>query len=440
MMTPILLGLLTLVAATWFGALAAVAFPPGTALPWILRQEGMYLTGLGSIALMSLSMLLATRPVWLEKPLGGMDRIYRLHKWSGILAISLGASHWLIELSGDIIKAFIGKEGRVPKVKYTGLLEQMRKLAEDMGEWALYAALAILVLTLWKRFPYHLWRQLHRVMPALYLTLAFHAVLLAPPAYWTQPIGALLAMFIALGVVSSFIALAGLIGRRRQVAGTVVAINCMNDVTEIACRLEGKWASYRPGQFAFITFDRQEGAHPFTISSADRGNGTISFCIKALGNYTNDLAQKLRVGQAAKIEGPYGRFQLDRHSPDKRQVWVAGGIGVTPFLAWLESLQARPEDAPQADLHYCTRDRETDPFVGRLQALCAGLPSIRLQLHGARQGEMLSSVALKPAEECRRKTEVWFCGPRTLADALKQGLNNSCRGGLRFHQEAFEMR
>jgi predicted ferric reductase len=436
----ILFGLLALVATVWYGAFAATTFPPGSGLPWIVRLEGMYFTGLCSIAMMSLSMLLATRPVWLEKPLGGMDRIYRLHKWSGILAISIGASHWLIELAGDIIKAFIGKEGRVPKVKYSGLLEQMRKLAEDMGEWALYAVLAVLVLTLWKRFPYHLWRHVHRAMPVLYLMLAFHAAMLAPPAYWTQPVGALLALFLTVGVVTSFIALAGWIGRRRQVAGTVVAVKSAGDVMEITCRLDGKWASHRPGQFAFITFDRQEGAHPFTIASANCGNQIITFFIKALGNYTRDLAQQVRAGQSVMIEGPYGRFQFDRHSPDSHQIWVAGGIGVTPFLAWLESLQSQPAEVPQADFHYCTRDRTTDPFVGRLQTLCATLPSIRLYVHGAQQGEVLTAAMFKLADARVKKAEVWFCGPRGLADALKQGLTASWKGRLRFNQEAFEMR
>jgi len=123
----------------------------------------MYLTGLLSIALMSLSMslsmLLSARPLWLEKPLDGLDRIYRLHKWSGILVIGFGASLWLLELTSDIIRPLIGSAGRLPKVKYEGLLEVLRKLGDDMGEWALYAALAMLVITLSRRLPYHLWRH-----------------------------------------------------------------------------------------------------------------------------------------------------------------------------------------------------------------------------------------------------------------------------------------
>ena len=152
-MKTILFTFLAIVTCAWYLALSSAAFPPDSTLPWIIRQEGMYLTGLLSIALMSLSMLLSARPLWLEKPLGGLDRIYRLHKWSGILAIGFGASHWLLELSSDLIKPLIGSAGRLPKIKYEGLLEVLRKLGDDMGEWALYAALVMLVITLAKPLP-----------------------------------------------------------------------------------------------------------------------------------------------------------------------------------------------------------------------------------------------------------------------------------------------
>lgn len=440
-MNAILAAILTLVTLAWGWDLATAAAPGGGSLPWALRQQGLYLTGLWSIALMSLAMVLATRPPWLERPLGGMDRVYRLHKWAGILAITVAAGHWLVEMSDDVLKALVGREGRLPKEKYTGILEVLRKLAEDMGEWAIYAALAMLAITLWKRFPYRNWRHLHRFMPVLYLMLAFHAALLAPPVYWGRPVGLLLAVLLVAGVTAALLSLAGRIGRRRRVAGTVAAIDqAAGDVAEVRCQLGTGWRGHRPGQFAFITFDGAEGAHPFTIASAHRGDGLITFQIKGLGDYTRGLASRLRPGQPVLVEGPYGRFDVARCRTDARQIWIAGGIGVTPFLAWLESLQAQPQQAPTAELHYCTRDRQADPFVGRLEALCASLPTIRLQVHGARQGETLTGERLAGSGATAGPAEVWFCGPRGLADTLRQGLEGIWRGRLRFHQEAFEMR
>ena len=45
----------------------------------------------------------------------------------------------------------------------------------------------------------------------------------------------------------------------------------------------------------------------------------------------------LEPGTAAVVEGPYGSFS-SRDLPNDRQVWVAGGIGVTPFLSMARSL------------------------------------------------------------------------------------------------------
>ena len=435
-MKTLLASLLALVTTVWGWDVLNTVSPPGVQPLWFARQEALHLSGLLSIALLSLVMLLATRPAWLETPLGGMDRVYRTHKWAGVLAISFAALHWLIEMSSDILKSTIGRQGRLPKEQFGGLLEPLRDLAKDMGEWAIYAMLAMLVITLWRKFPYRAWRFLHRAMPVFYLMLAVHAALLAPRDYWVQPAGVMLAALLAAGVYGALRSLLGGIGRAHETCGEIVAIEQpAPDITTVRCRLGCGWHGHRPGQFAFVTFDPKEGAHPFTIASADHGDRVISFQIKALGDYTNNLAAHLRSGQAVRVEGPYGRFDVARCNPQARQIWIAGGIGVTPFLAWLEALQADPGKAPLADLHYCSRDQATDAFVRQLASLCATLPGIHLHIHGARQGAALQAASLGDA----RNSEIWFCGPKSLADALRYGLDGIGRP-LRFHQEAFEMR
>ena len=439
-MNVLLGGFMALVTLAWAWDLQYGAGNTGASLPWLVRQEGLYLTGLMAISLMSLAVFLAARPGWLERPLGGLDKMYRGHKWAGILAVAFASLHWLIELSDDLLKAWVGREGRIAEENYNGLLEAMRDLAEDLGEWAIYAILAMLALTLWKRFPYRPWRFLHQVMPVIYLALAFHAVLLAPAHYWGQPTGWLLGLLILTGSVSAGYSLAGRIGRARRVDGTIIAIeHPAPDIVTVHCRLDRAWRGHRPGQFAFIRFDHEEAPHPFTIACADHGDRTISFQIKALGDYTGSLPNRLKVGQPVSVEGPYGRFDIARLNPGARQIWVAGGIGITPFLAWLDSLATQAGGGPVADLHYCTRDRQSDAFVARLEALCAPLPGIRLRVHGAKQGEILTA-AMVAGEDRQNPAEVWFCGPQGLAEHLQSGLRMAIPGRFRFHQEAFEIR
>jgi predicted ferric reductase len=439
-MKTTLAGFLSLVAFAWGVELISPQHFLAGSLAWGIYLESLFLTGVLAISLMSLAMILSTRPVWLERPLGGMDRIYRLHKWSGILAVVFAAMHWLLEMSDDLFKALAGRGSRIKEDELSAFAEPLRDLGEGVGEWALYVMLALLALTLWKRFSYRLWRPLHRAMPVLYLLLAFHSMVLAPASYWSQPIGMLMALLFAAGIVASVLSLSGRIGRRRQVSGSVVSVqNPTADIIEVCCRLDGGWRGHRPGQFAFVTFDNSEGAHPFTIASAERGDGTVTFAIKALGDYTRRLSRNLLPGSPVQVEGPYGRFQLSRTNRRVHQIWVAGGIGITPFLAWLESLQGEGAETVAADLHYSVRDLDSDPFVERLQTLTGTLPEVRLHLHDKHSTPLTAEALAVGVGEVKR-AEVWFCGPRGLGDTLHHGLHQLWHGKVRFHQEAFEMR
>ena len=438
-MKTILASFVAIVALAWGVELLSPDHTAAGSLPWAIYLESLFLTGLFSISLMSLTMVLGTRPVWLEHLFGGMDRIYCLHKWSGILAVVFATSHWLLEMSDDFFKALTAHGDRVKEDELSAFAEPLRDMGEALGEWAFYVLLALLALTLWKRFSYRLWRPLHRAMPVLYLLLVFHSVVLAPAGYWSQPVGLLLALLFTAGSIASVLSLRGLIGRKRRASGSVVAVhNPGNDIIEVSCRLEGKWRGHHPGQFAFVTFDEAEGARPFTIASADRGDSTVTFAIKALGDYTRTLPRKLAEGSPVEVEGPYGRFELSRTNKRTRQIWIAGGIGITPFLAWLESLQGEQATEISANLHYNVRDREADPFIERLQRLCATLPKVQLYVYDKHSGPLNADTLAAELNETRR-AEVWFCGPRSFADALRKRLQ-TVAGRVRFHQEAFEIR
>jgi predicted ferric reductase len=44
--------------------------------------------------MMSVAMLLSVRPKWMERPLNGLDKTYRLHKWLGIAGLVFAVIHW----------------------------------------------------------------------------------------------------------------------------------------------------------------------------------------------------------------------------------------------------------------------------------------------------------------------------------------------------------
>lgn len=434
-----LLGLITL-AWAWD---ALWMHPAGGALPWIIRQHTLYLTGLFAISLMSLVMILSTRPAWLEPMLGGMDQVYRLHKQAGILAIVSGAAHWLVKLSSGPLKVLAGVENRPAREAVLAIMQAARPVAKDLGEWTVYLLLAMLLLTLWKRFPYRSWRLVHRLMPILYLILVFHTVALMPLAYWSGPTGVIQALLMLGGSAACALALTGRIGYRRRHTARVHSVREIGDgVTEVVCTMGASWPGHQPGQFAFVTFNASEGAHPFTIASASHNESRqLAFQIKGLGDYTRTLAHTLKPGQAVQIEGPYGHLHYGRARQGAGQIWVAGGIGVTPFLAWLDAIRQHPATAPRAQLHYCVRDASTDPFVARLQQVCADLPTITLTVHDATRHEHLDARTLRNACRCDGDhIDIWFCGPMGLASSLRQGFRALGCSNVQIRQEAFDMR
>ena len=114
-------------------------------------------------------------------------------------------------------------------------------------------------------------------------------------------------------------------------------------VVDIGLKPIKKPINYSAGQFAYVSFspgrDLKE-PHPFTISSApDTKN--LRFTIKRSGDWTGYLVKNLKVGMKAAVHGGFGMFSYQ--DGGKEQIWIAGGIGVTPFVSWIRDFKKNPD-------------------------------------------------------------------------------------------------
>lgn len=437
-----------LVGLTGLWLLANTPFPDAlTGLA--LRDLFLQYSGVIGIGVMSVAMVLALRPVWLEPYLGGLDKSYRLHKWlgiSGLIASVLhwgtkNAPHWLVGLGLMAAPERHGPQRAGAGAGAFGLEPFLRGLkhpAELVGEWAFYAVVLLIALALVKTFPYRLFAKTHTLIAVAYLALVFHTVVLLDFAAWTQPLGIVMGVLLAAGVYSAVIVLSRQIGKRRQVEGTIEAQHYFPEmkVLETSILLGDGWQGHESGQFAFVSFDPKEGQHPFTIASAwDPANPRIMFITKALGDYTDFLPERLAVGQRATVEGPYGGFTFDDAA--ERQIWVGGGIGITPFIARMKHLARNPAAQP-IDLFHSTTELAPDA----LAKLTADAAAADVTLHvmvDSRDG-LLTGEKLRAAVPDWRSASVWFCGPAGFGAALRRNLlANGLPRGV-FHQELFNMR
>ncbi len=408
------------------------------------RAVLMQYTGVLGIGVMSMAMLLAVRPVVLEPYLGGLDKMYRLHKWLGISGLALSVTHWLMAQGPKWLVGWglLERPVRPPRPALPAdLIQQFfldqRHLAESIGEWAFYAALALMVLALIKRFPYRHFFKIHHLLAVAYLALVWHAVVLLKFDYWSGVLGPVMAVLMAAGTVAALLVLFRRVATSRKVTGEVASIvrhEALN-VVEVGIQLKGRWSGHDAGQFAFVTLHEDEGPHPFTISSAWTGDGRIQFIIKALGDYTRTLADRLRVGNPVTVEGPYGQFNFQGESP--RQIWVGGGIGITPFISRLKTL-ARQGDGRAIDLFHTTA--VYDPEAISLLERDAQAANIRLHVLWDERDGWLDAERIRQTVPDWRDADVWFCGPAGFGQALKRDLTALGLPGARFHQELFEMR
>lgn len=401
------------------------------------------LTGVLAMGTMSAAILLALRPAALELVLGGVDKGYRLHKWLGISALALAVTHWLAVKAPKwaVGWGWLERPPRGPHPQQTVALfrffQTQHGLAETIGEWAFYAFAVIAAIALIKRFSYRRFAQTHRLLAATYLALVAHAVVLLPFGYWSHALGVVLGLLMAAGSYAAVKSLSGRIGRGRRVQARIESLvfHADNRVLEVRLALESAWPGHEAGQFAFVTFDPREGPHPFTISSAWQKDGRLVFMIKGLGDYTRQLPAILKEGDRVAVEGPYGRFDFSSEQP--RQIWVAGGIGITPFIARLQVLAAMPAHRP-VDLFYCTAAPDAG-FVARLQRL-AERAQVRLHvLMTERDGRLDAEGVCREVRDWQSAC-LWFCGPAAFGRSLRAGLAAKGLGGERFHQELFEMR
>jgi ferredoxin-NADP reductase len=143
--------------------------------------------------------------------------------------------------------------------------------------------------------------------------------------------------------------------------------------------------------------------------------------------------QQLTPGLAAWIEGPFGAF-FDRAHAGVAQLWIAGGIGITPFLAQLDRL------GPDVDIKmaYLFRSGTDVLHMDELQQAAdarAGMELVTL-VSATELGPLWRWLDTVDVE----RREVYVCGPPPLLDAVIAYLSRRGVPETRLHFERFDFR
>jgi len=195
----------------------------------------------------------------------------------------------------------------------------------------------------------------------------------------------------------------------------------------------------RAGQFFIVralTLGDWMHGHPFSISAAPNGE-YLRFTVKELGEGTREL-RRLRPGTPVMLEGPYGAVHGARRT-GRRLLLIAGGIGVAPLRAMIESFAYRPGEV---EFLYRTRDSGNAALVGELQAL-ARERGFTLHLltgrrsDGTRRSDPVSAEAIRRLVPDAAARDAFLCGPDSLIERARRALLKLDVPPERIHLEAF---
>jgi predicted ferric reductase len=195
--------------------------------------------------------------------------------------------------------------------------------------------------------------------------------------------------------------------------------------------------SFVPGQFALVYIEAKDGwhRHPFTIASAP-AEKVVRVTVKALGDYTSSLRELLQPGMPAVIGGPHGRFNHAKGTKD--QVWIAGGVGVAPFLSWMRALPDHPPPGA-VDLYYAFTGAA--PFADELVAIGETSEHVRVHLvDSAVDGRLTADRIIAESSVPPARLSVFLCGPEPMLRDLQAGLRGHGVRARNIHREYFDWR
>lgn len=411
------------------------------------------ISGIIGLILYALDLIYATRLRLLEWLFGGLNRVYIAHHIVGGFALILLAIHPLF-LSLQYVTTSLRKAGflLIPHdlSPVTALLDVGHPSHLDvLQQWAIFAGIlafwgmvVLLVLTFFYKPPYPIWLFTHKFLGLAFFISGLHVLFVNSDTTTNAPLKYYLLFITTLGVVAFVYRtmLPGVFIRRYAYQVVEVTMQSRGSVKFSLLPL-GQRVSYKPGQFVFMKFLNAQAVginkewHPFSISSAP-SNGPLEIIAKALGDYTNNLA-RLQPGTIAKIEGAYGSFTFYEYS-NPNQIWIAGGIGITPFLSMIKSL---PPTGYNVDLYYSvSSEADVIEWQNIVQSVMIHPQQLRVLPFDSSKWQMHLDIKfiLNYSGTVVGK-EIFICGPTGMMKSLKKQLIEAGAEKRAIHSEEFAM-
>lgn len=177
---------------------------------------------------------------------------------------------------------------------------------------------------------------------------------------------------------------------------------------------------YKPGQYVKVTVtlekdDSKGGTRFFTLSSSPTEN-QLMITTKMQSSQFKQQLYGLKVGEYLNIRGPYGDFIL--HEDDKRcQVFIAGGMGITPFRSMIRYAIDRTLDIP---MHLMYSYNNYAVFLDELREFDRVHSPLHLNLKDSSKSGHMDQHFIESSLENLLNSVYYITGPTEMVDEVSE--------------------
>ena len=412
----------------WYKTGGSAEITRGWSRAW---RVGASITGIWTSLAGMIGLLLSIRLPWMERAVG-LDRLLIWHRIAGdtmglLLGLHIATSVMAeMPMRGGLVNTILDLTGREPYMALTA-----------SGAMIIGVVIVSSLKAMRNKLAYETWYFVH-LTAYLGLVLSFsHQITLG-----TILSSVTLVRWLWV-VMSVYIVFMVLFGRWSEVVSAVRhplrIVDIRRETSDSLSILIGgphiSRFSGEAGQFVSLRMlvpGQWWKTNPYSLSNSPSTDG-MRITIKDRGD-ASSAVRKLRVGDRVAVEGPYGIITpslFDGYKP----LFVAGGVGVTPVRAMLESLPtnsqpivllraAKEKDIPHYD-EICAmtkaRGGQVLTVVGRTAALKGQDP--------------FSGKILQKAIPHLSEYMAFVCGPTSLTFAARKGLIEAGLPSSRVHLE-----